>query len=670
MSAIGPPCPEPMRCPSRRRLSARPRRLRAAASLTIGLLVMTLLVGGPVGVAATAQDQRADPPRIRSIEFSGNEQVPSGELRGAMHLRQRSWWKPFQRNYFYGTDHLEPDLERVLALYRGEGHVFAQLEGATVRYLSPEWVTIRIELDEGPRIYTNGTRVEGTTEPLPARLQKELEEEIAVRPGDPLREQRLRKDEEGLLRVCGQAGHVLAEVTREMRFQADSAEVIYYVAPRPRVRIGQIRIEGQERTRRNVIAREVRLKPGQTFRLSRAWDTQDRLFELGLFRSVRIRPIFPDTSQWGPGSESVTVDLMVRVAEKAAGWYGFGFGYSSADRLRLLGEWGYRNIGGRARALRLLGEMRYQFEQSGVEEAWEPNVEVAYTEPWIFGSPIRGQVSAYYRFLREPSLDEDIVGVALQASFRPGRFKRLIAELENERTWVTRSADPDVPSSYDTRLLSLSYLIDSRDFILDPHRGSFVQLVGEYAGGFLGGVATFTRWTASYTSYIPLGRRLTWAYRLRGGYMVPINMTVSEAATLPALLDERFRAGGGTTVRGYREESLGPYSEEDPDQNLGGLALILLNGELRMALFGRLGAVVFVDAGNVWSDYRQIKLSAFGHAWQREDYSELDVAYSVGTGLRFRTPVGPLRLDYGLKVGRDHRSAGRGEWHLSLGQAF
>lgn len=626
-----------------------------------------------VGLAApraAAQDGPADPPRIRSIEFTGNERVSSGDLRGAMHLRQRSWWKPFQKNFFYGTDHLEPDLERVLALYRGEGYVFARLEGATVRYLSPEWVTIDIEVDEGPRIYTRSARVEGAAEPLPPHLLEELEEEVDVRPGDPLREQRLRKDEEGMLRTCGEAGHALAEVTRETRFHADSAEVIYYVAPRPRVRIGEIRIEGQERTRRGVIAREMTLKQGQTFRLSRAWDTQDRLFELGLFRSVWIRPNFPDTTTWGAGSESVTVDLMVRVAEKAAGWYGLGFGYSSADRARLLGEWGYRNIGGRARALRVLGEMRYQFQQSGVAEGWEPNVEVAYTEPWIFGTPIRGQVSGYYRFLREPSLDEDIMGVALQAAYRPGRFKRLIGKLENKRTWISRSDDPDVPGRYDTRFLSLSYLVDSRDFILDPHRGSFVQLVGEYAGGFLGGVATFTRWTASYTSYIPLGPRLTWAYRLRGGYVAPINMAVSEAATLPALLDERFRAGGGTTVRGYPEESLGPYSEEDPDQNLGGLALILLNAELRMALFGRLGAVVFIDAGNVWSDYRQIKLSAFGHAWQRKAYSELDVAYSVGTGLRFRTPVGPLRLDYGLKVGRDERTDGRGEWHLSLGQAF
>ena len=230
--------------------------------------------------------------------------------------------------------------------------------------------------------------------------------------------------------------------------------------------------------------------------------------------------------------------------------------------------------------------------------------------------------------------------------------------------------DLDVAAAYDTRFLSLSYLVDSRDFILDPHRGRFVQVVGEYAGGFLGGMATFTRWTGNYTSYVPLGRRFTWAYRLRGGYMIPINMSVAEAASLPELLGERFRAGGATTVRGYSQESLGPYSADDPNQDLGGLALILLNAELRMALFARVGAAVFIDAGNVWSDYRQIKLSRFGHAWRREPYSELDVAYSIGCGLRFRTPVGPLRLDYGFKVGRDRHRDDRGEWHLSLGQAY
>ncbi len=590
-----------------------------------------------------------------------------GDIRAAMRLKQRScWWKPFQKNFFYGTDHLEPDLERVLSLYRGEGFVFARIEEARVRYLSPEWAELQIKVHEGDRIWVRETEVTGTD----ASMREKLLEGIVIEVGQPLREQELRKDEARLLETCGDAGFALAEINREMRFLADSAAVIYHVALRPLVKVRDIRIEGNVRTKTRVIRRELALRPTETFRLAKAIDTQDRLFELGLFRSVRILPNYADTTGWISGRDAVDIDLQIRVSEKPAGWYGLGFGYSSADRARLLAEWGYRNIQGRGRALRMLAEMSYQFQQGGVREIWEPHYEVTFTEPWLFDIPVRGQLSAYYRFVRESSFDEDIAGLALRAGWRPARFKRMVAKIENKRTWVFRSDDPDIPAEYDTRFLSLSFIEDSRDFILDPRRGSFSQAVGEYAGGFLGGVATFTRWTASYASYVPLGPRATWAYRLRAGYLHPINMSIEEASSLPELLDERFRAGGGTTVRGYREESLGPYDAEDPDQELGGLTLFLFNTELRFDLIGRIGAVLFIDGGNVWSDYHDIKASHFGHAWQRADYSELHVAYSVGSGLRFRTPVGPLRLDYGLKVGRAPRSSGPREWHLSLGQAF
>jgi outer membrane protein assembly factor BamA len=132
---------------------------------------------------------------------------------------------------------------------------------------------------------------------------------------------------------------------------------------------------------------------------------------------------------------------------------------------------------------------------------------------------------------------------------------------------------------------------------------------------------------------------------------------------------ELFLAGGGTTVRGYDEESLGPRVGSE---TWGGLALIVLNTELRLPLFWRLAGAFFLDAGNAWADYRQISVSRFTRAWTDSDYSPLDVAYGIGVGLRFETIVGPVRLDYGLKVGRGQRDAfgSTSAWHFALGQAF
>jgi outer membrane protein assembly factor BamA len=121
-------------------------------------------------------------------------------------------------------------------------------------------------------------------------------------------------------------------------------------------------------------------------------------------------------------------------------------------------------------------------------------------------------------------------------------------------------------------------------------------------------------------------------------------------------------------VRGHAAKSLGPSADGQP---LGGLAMLVANAELRLPLVWQLGAAVFLDAGNVWESYQQLRPLRWTHGLRSATYSELDVNYSAGAGIRLRTPVGPLRLDYGVNLNRALApGASRGEWHFSLGQAF
>ncbi len=619
--------------------------------------VAGLLLGLALG--ATAALATSDPPRVRRIEIAGATQLGADRVRGVMHLRQRSWWQPFRRNYFYGTDHLESDLARIADLYRAQGFYFARIEEALVTYHTRDWVDITIRVTEGAQSHARSVDLAGDL----GELEDELRKEITLRPGRALWEAHLARDEARLLRVCREAGRALAGVTRELRFAGDETDVIYIVEPGPLVRVGEIEVTGAVRTRESVIRREVALKSGRAFRLSRAVRTQERLFDLGLFRSVRIVPHYREPVAESP--PEVTVDLSVDVREKKAGWYGFGFGYSSRDRVRFLGEWGYGNLAGRARSLGASGEIAYSLEEEPGgrfkrPKEWE--VELIYGSPWLLNTPTRWQIRSYYRYKRwfetGPSLEEDILGIVLQARWELSRFRRLTGSVENK--WTITD------STFVTRFISAGLVEDRRDFALDPHQGLFSQAKVEYAGGFLGGQTDFTRWTASHARYVPLGPAFTWAYRARVGYIRPVGVEGVEHVPL----DERFFAGGGTTVRGYAEESLGPVTDEG--QPTGGLALLVLNAELRFPLFGQLGGTLFLDAGNVWADHREIKWSRFSRGWTSSTYSSRNAAYGIGAGLRFATPVGPIRLDYGLKMGRGWRSNGASdhEWHLSLGQAF
>ncbi|MCK4415196.1 MAG: BamA/TamA family outer membrane protein [Candidatus Eisenbacteria sp.] len=652
-----------------------PALLTAGLAARLSAALLAFLLAVPLGVGAGragAQelDPREEPPKIEEIRFVGNERIEAGDLRGVMRLRQKSAWKPFQKIYFYGSDHLERDLERILALYRSEGYIFARIAGAQVEYRTPEWVTLQIEIVEGPRIHLAGARVAGVDEPLAGELARGLE----LVAGSPLREARAQEAEERLVRICQDRGYALAEVLREMRFQGDSVSVTMWVDPGPRIRVGAIRITGGERTKAQVIRRELRLRRGEVLRRSKVVAAQERLFDLGLFRSVRIAPTYGDSTVGGRDAAEVTLDLIVSVAEKPPGWFGFGVGISSADEARLVGEWGYRNLRGQARGVLVRTLLSYPIDtrqQGWIARNRERQLELSYTQPWLFVTPLRWQVGPYYRFHREPTFEEDIYGLLLGAHRQLGRFVRLIGSLENK--WISTTDTTAARADYQIRFFSLALVGDRRDFVLDPRRGHLTQVRAEYAGGFLGGEASFARWLASRSAYLTLGGRFTWAHRIQVGYIDPIGEGIGaegeERQLLGVPFDERFRAGGGTSVRGLAEKSLGPYSADG--QPLGGLALLLLNTELRFDLFWQLGGAIFLDAGNVWEDYRQITWSRWTRAWTGDSYSELDAAYSIGGGVRLRTPVGPLRLDYGVQVST-HRRPGtrRGEWHFSLGQAF
>ncbi|MBP7669276.1 MAG: BamA/TamA family outer membrane protein [Candidatus Eisenbacteria bacterium] len=652
----------------------RARRLRAgrrAKARALGFLLVVLLSSlapRQAGAADSKAGYEENVPRIESIDFPGAKGISAGRLRDVMWLQQKSWARPFQANRYYGPDHLERDLERVLALYREEGYVFARVDEVVVRYLAPDRVALEIRVSEGPLVHLKNLSVEGASDPLRKRLEKELTMEA----GDPLSELRLQTEETRLVRLCQEEGHALAAVNREVRYRGDSADVRLWVDEGPRVRIDHIRVTGAEDVDSTVIVRETGVRPGTLLRRSRMLTAQERLFDLGLFRSVRLLPQYPDSATLAAAPREVGATLLVAVSERPAGWITVGGGVSSSEQVKLTAEWGYRNLFGRAHALLLRGELAYSTEgkPSGVKGIKERKIEASYTRPSLFGQRLRGQVNPYYRFLREPTFDEDIYGVLLGASRPLGRYERVAASFENK--WVSTGDSTAGKSDYQTRFLSLAWIGDHRDFPVDPKRGDMLQARTEYAGGFLGGSASFTRWTAGAAYYVPLGRRLLWALRTQVGYIRPIGRGVGvvgeERDLLRVPFNDRFRAGGGTTVRGYDEKSLGPQTADG--QPLGGLALMLLNAEARLPLFWQLGAAVFVDAGNVWEDYRSIGWNAFAEGWSG-DYSERNVAYSTGIGLRWQTPVGPVRLDYGFKV-NGHRRPGTdsGAWHFSLGQAF
>jgi len=415
------------------------------------------------------------------------------------------------------------------------------------------------------------------------------------------------------------------------------------------------------------------LTPGEVYRESRVQRSIERLYETGLFSQVQLTPLVDSTN--------TQIEFDLRLRSRKAQWIDAGIGSGTSERLRFTGEYGHRNIRRRgmqgAVSARLALDERARFLLAGGG--------VSLVEPWLFGSRTRGVLSGYVEDRRDRAdprwlVSQTARGVTLELRRELGRFTRL--SLSQDNVFVNQELDIlvntlsdevrdslalTVVPSYTTHRLELSLGRDARDTPIDPGRGSVQLLTGEVAGGPLRGTSSFTK--AQYTAswYTPSRQGWVVATRVQVGTMDPFGSKTTfspeagvdeHVARVP--LEDRFRLGGVSSVRGYQENEI-PAS--------GGLAVMLMNAELRMPVYGIVGLEMFLDAGNVWARPAYLKADQFVPRVRSDSVN--DVHYVVGAGVRVTTPVGPLRVDFSWGSHRDkdgRRPIGRPQF--AIGPSF
>jgi len=628
--------------------------------LSRSLAALLILVCATAGARAQIEDVA---PLIGKIEFLGNDSIEAGELRAAMRLRQPSSWRPLSKPRFPGADFLAGDLEEIGRVYQDEGFPFAEIVEAVVEYsVDGTRVDIVIEIDEGVRVEIGAIEIEG----VDAKDSERLRGAIDLAPGDWLRTSKLEAAEQTILGVFQERGRGLVRTLRDVRIGGGRADVIFRVDSGPEVRIDSVYIAPLERTLESTVRHELRLREGDLLRPKGLLETRRRLLDTGIFRSVRVQPVIID-------STIATAVLEVTSRERQNSWVGGGAGYSSADQLRFLAEWGLRNISGAGRRLALNGELFYSLDpefRDGGASFQEAEVRADYLQPQVFGSRNRATFTNYLRWLQEESFHERIFGYSIGLFREFGLHTRARVSLETREVSTTEAG---VQPRYTTRFVRLTGTNDHRDNPFDAKRGRYLQGQIEYAGGLLGGTNEFGRTAMTWQRYRSSDSGWVLATRARAGWIRPFSDGLGDASDSLRVArvpwEERFRLGGSNTVRGYRENDLGRHN--DRDEAIGGLALFLANVEVRFPLFWILRAGVFIDAGNVWADPSELKPSRWVEGLSGDSYDPLQMFYGIGGGLRFVTPVGPFRFDYGYKIGSGREpNEPTGQLHVALGQAF
>ncbi len=615
-------------------------------------------------------------PAVESIRILGAHVASHGQLKSLMRTRAPSALTPFRR-VPYRRDILLRDLERLESYYADLGYLDATANLTSV-VTNQNRVRIVLTVTEGEPTVVHAVELRG----LRVIRRHQALDAVETAVGARLSPTRVERDRQRLLELYADRGRPFTTVQDTVVVDGHRALVTFEVVEAPVTRVGEVTIEGTRATKQFVIRRELEFDTGDLFERHRLLKSREQLLRTGFFRDVRFVPA-PADSVAAPRF----VNLQIVVSERKMGWMEGGVGYNSSKQLRLSGEVGHRNILGNAH--RLVLRSRTDFDLDALIDRNRPaldegRVELAFREPRLWSTRTVGALRVFAELTREGErttqgiLEESVVGVALTADRGVATPLRVRSALENR--WITQeSLDQDLNPRRDVFVTrSLSFLVqhDLRDNPFDPTLGALRTMLAEIAGGALGGTADFLKLSIATSWYRSLVPGWVLAARIRSGWIRPFGEGGGVLPLDRVPREERFRAGGATTVRGYPEDSLGPQVIEPGQEEAltdRGLMTLLTNLEVRFPIGWRLGGAVFLDGGNVWEEAGDLDLGDF---WPESPLASIeDYRYSLGGGVRLRTPVGPLRVDYGygLVRGEPERliaATGGGEWHFSLGQAF
>jgi len=566
---------------------------------------------------------------VDEIKFHGTS-VPEDKLKALLSLRKGSPYNP---------ELVSSDIEALTEFFLSIGYSGVVVQSPEIVF-GEGGVRVLFRIQEGEPQLIRAIDFQGNR----AITNEALLKVIPLTLGAPINEIDLSESKRKILEQYRKLGFADAQVAIK-REVSDGIQVTFMITENSPLIFGKTLFRGNRRTRLSALYRELLHKEGDLFQHPLLLKERQRLYRTGLFSDIDIDTSEPYQRE-GHG-ELYFRDVIFTVKEAPAGSLEFGIGYGEYEHLRGFVEVGYKNLWGMNRQ----GSLRTELS------SLEQRLMVSYFDPWFFRENLPLKSILIYEKKTERSIDTGDVRY---------RLKRTIASLGIERRLTkdialdlyydfsvvnTYDVKPDIILSRDdTGTLIISALrtgliYDTRDSPFDPKEGVIAGVSAKVASSLLLSETDFMKASFYFNKYYELTSGLVFALSVRGGVAKGFRQTQE----LP--LVERFFLGGRTTVRGYEQDTLGPKgSDGNPT---GGNLFAMTNLELRTNLGKGIGIVAFLDGGNVWQTTADLS----------------GLKYTTGLGLRYNTPVGPLRVDYGYKL---NRQAGQsmGELHFSLGHAF
>jgi outer membrane protein insertion porin family len=609
------------------------------------MVVLALAVATDSTRAAEEDDVPLELKTLASVHLDGRHHVPAREIWAVLKTRRPSIW-PWHERARLRLDFLKADTASVASVCRQHGYLDARVSWRIVNE-SHDRAEVRFVIDEGRQSHIRDVRLDG----IASVSEKDLRKKIYARSGRAFNPSYLVADTLRISRFYQERGY-LPRVATSITRDSVNVHVRYVVSEGPLLRFGETYLAspGELKVSPHLVRRELMIRKGEPFQVSRVERSIDHLYQTGLFSQAQIT-MLPDTA-------TRTVGFELRVRERKKRWVDAGVGGGTSQRIGVTAESGHRNLTGHGQEGVL--STLYALDGAGKFLLWHNQASVL--EPWLLRERTRGQLTVYYDQRDDRTAPQWVIsqvarGVTFQLRRELDRYTTVA--LTQDNVYVTQAVtflDPSIPqstaeslkvstpSAYTTHRLQPGFQIDSRDNPLIPLRGMTVNATAEVAGGPLKGSSSFRKLQGQITHYGLNKRGWVLAWRARAGVIDPYgsmkiftpDTTVDSRVGLVPL-EDRFRVGGVSSIRGYNENSI-PTS--------GGLAMMEGSVEFRIPLLGPIGIEVYADGGNAWERPERIRLEQFRPFVSHEPLGKDDVRYVFGIGPRINLPIGPLRLDF------------------------
>lgn len=567
-----------------------------------------------------------DKTKISRINFVGNERFDDADLKEVVATKTSAWWRFMSGGDTYDPAKLEVDKDLLRRFYLSKGYADVQVTSAVAELSrdSKDFV-ITYTVFEGPKYEFGNIDVALNAEAEGLNVA-EMKPLVTLEPGELFNAQRVDDTSDKLIDYLGKNGFAFLDVKPDYRKDeaARTVDVTFGVTPGPRVYVNRINVEGNTRTRDYVIRREMRLAEGDAYSSDKIKRSRDRLSYLGYFKDVDVSRAETDQPD--------RVDLNVKVEEQSTGEFNVGAGYSTFDGLLATADVRERNFMGKGQ------EVAVKFAVSERKQ----NYNLGFTEPYFLGQELAAGVDLFNEqtdYQSESSYDIASTGGALRLGFPMSEFTKNTVRLGFKETkiegvgsaasqFVAREAGKRSSAS-----LSNTWAYDDRDSYLTPTHGKRVALTAEYSGlgsdvDFLKGMAN-----ASWHREVLDDWVITLAGRAGAIWDMNRDLPIYEHYAL-----------GSQSLRGFEYNGIGPRDRVTGDA-LGGKYMLGHNLELTFPLGNAMDdlgvkGVIFNDGGIV---------KEFEGATSGVVDSDL-YRLTVGAGIFWRSPIGPLKLSLGLPV--------------------